>query len=221
MTKWRDLQSLSMLYGDRLFEVEHSEDPDATFVEASYSRTHVPLAAVIAYLSLPRKARRKVGRVYLAQTDLFDAIPELKEDLPTPELFGTDLELYRTAAWLGASDTITPIHRDPYHNLFCQVVGRKNFIIFAPGAAPRLHLFSDPTRRNTSQIDNLEDPRWGLADVPSYQGAVDEGDALYLPKGWFHRVEAEPFDGKQRQSKDEGNSTAGKEWTWSVSFWFV
>lgn len=106
--------------------------------------------------------------------------------------------------WIGPADTFTPIHKDPYHNLFVQVVGSKRVHLFPPSTAPDLHLSQSGTQTNTSVVPSedylLRDGGQG-SDASQYPGlaralehpsashaVLHPGDALYIPRGWFHCV---------------------------------
>ncbi|KAJ9079749.1 Lysine-specific demethylase 8 [Entomophthora muscae] len=83
----------------------------------------------------------KIG--YLAQHDIFRQFPHLQNDVYIPDYCfvipptvcasvnqaTSDPEVLRHG-WLGPGKTKTPLHCDPYHNLFAQVVGTKSFILF-------------------------------------------------------------------------------------------
>jgi lysine-specific demethylase 8 len=50
-------------------------------------------------------------------------IPELNQQAPCLDLAvsgGPKGQFWRRNVWIGPSGTFSPIHRDPYHNLYCQ-----------------------------------------------------------------------------------------------------
>lgn len=60
-------------------------------------------------------------QLYLAQRDVGQVLPDLAAALPTaPPFPGVSERLHQRSIWLGCRGTQTPLHRDPYHNLFCQ-----------------------------------------------------------------------------------------------------
>ena len=90
--------------------------------------------------------------------------------------------------WLGPRGTLTPWHHDLTNNLLVQVLGRKRVRMAPPWAfgrmKNRLHCFSD----------------WGNEALPAGVGDADRppvlevvigpGEAIFLPVGWWHQVEA-------------------------------
>ncbi|KAJ5614673.1 hypothetical protein N7528_008327 [Penicillium herquei] len=120
--------------------------------------------------------------------------------------------------WIGPEWTVTPLHHDPYHNAFCQIVGSKYIRLYSPHSpADKIHprglelfeelLDEDPERSprwidmsNTSLV-NIEDietspaeaEEWenlwpGFQDLEYLDTVLEEGDCLYIPIGWWHYV---------------------------------
>lgn len=88
--------------------------------------------------------------------------------------------------WFGPKGTLTPLHHDLTNNLLVQVVGRKRTLLVPPWELPRMrnrqHCFSDIC---------LQELTAGGPDVPPYiECEIGPGDALFLPIGWWHHVEA-------------------------------
>ncbi|KAF5027470.1 hypothetical protein F66182_431 [Fusarium sp. NRRL 66182] len=87
---------------------------------------------------------------YLAQHNLFQQIPSLRNDICIPDFCWVDVPPHPTTpslnqppvdmpqlnAWFGPARTITPLHTDGYHNLLCQVVGTKYIRLYPPSATP-------------------------------------------------------------------------------------
>lgn len=92
-------------------------------------------------------------RLYLAQTDLSEALPELAECVPgEPPFTEAAGRVYQRSVWLGPRGTVTPLHRDPYFNLLCQVEGVKHVRLYATEHAQALLPYPAPVLRNTSQV---------------------------------------------------------------------
>ena len=154
---------------------------------------------------------------YLAQHDLFAQVPSLRQDISIPDYCYTDppspeqgtplsfkppmpkLEEPLLNAWFGPAGTVSPLHTDPYHNILCQVVGRKYVRLYSPFETPRLYPRSSNDgavdMSNTSQV-NAESIGNELGDFPLFQEAnyvetvLEPGEALYIPIGWWHYVRA-------------------------------
>ncbi|KAF4447915.1 hypothetical protein F53441_8617 [Fusarium austroafricanum] len=85
---------------------------------------------------------------YLAQHNLFQQIPSLRNDICIPDFCWVDVpphpitpslnqhpvDVPQLNAWFGPARTITPLHTDGYHNLLCQVVGTKYLRLYPPCA---------------------------------------------------------------------------------------
>ncbi|KAL8642477.1 MAG: hypothetical protein Q9228_000827 [Teloschistes exilis] len=167
------------------------------------------------YLMLRTADSSEMG--YLAQHDLFSQIPALRNDIAIPDYCYTtpppsnfpgsatgsrlplpQLEEPLLNAWFGPAGTISPLHTDPYHNILCQVVGKKYVRLYSPDETPKLYSKGVENAgidmSNTSEVD-VEASRDTLdADFPLFRQAtyveaiLNEGECLYIPVGWWHYV---------------------------------
>ena len=153
---------------------------------------------------------------YLAQHDLFAQIPSLRNDISIPDYCYTTppppapetplgnkapqpkLEEPLLNAWFGPAGTISPLHTDPYHNILCQVVGKKYVRLYNPAETPKLYPKGveggGVDMSNTSEVDVEADPEQQSVVFPLFSTAryvetiLSEGECLYIPVGWWHYV---------------------------------
>lgn len=163
-----------------------------------------------AFAKLCKEAERRPvpkaglsGGGYLAQHALFEQLPELEADILTPDLALCGQGSLLRQVFFGPRGTVTPVHSDPYENIFCQVVGAKYLRLFAPAEASRLAPREDgELMQNNSRIepaDLLEGEKNGaytdgpfhkLTEASFLDVVLHPGDLLYLPRGWWHYVKS-------------------------------
>ncbi|EPS36344.1 hypothetical protein H072_10134 [Dactylellina haptotyla CBS 200.50] len=129
---------------------------------------------------------------YLAQHNLLTQIPSLRNDICIPEYINyirsasTEGEGFGLAddeedpnqevkttinAWLGPANTVTPLHTDNYHNIFCQVVGRKYVRLYPP------------------------DAKDAMSPMGKDEKGVDMGNTSSVPVGWVENGNYSPRNG--------------------------
>ena len=105
--------------------------------------------------------------------------------------------------WIGNSHSTTALHRDNYENIYCQILGSKEFVLLPPveTACVNEQFLPGATYSNTMEV-TLDDP---LVQVPCaiwdpdkpHENATEfshlsrpirvtagPGDMLYLPACW-------------------------------------
>ena len=159
---------------------------------------------------------KRNGIGYLAQHDLFSQIPSLRNDISIPDYCYTDppppapgtplaekeapakMDEPLLNAWFGPAGTVSPLHTDPYHNILCQVVGKKYVRLYSPSESGKLYPKGvegcGVDMSNTSEVDieageGTLDEKFPLFREAEYvETILKEGECLYIPVGWWHYV---------------------------------
>lgn len=177
----------------------------------SFRQFHAPLSLFLDWMRTAETTPQST-RLYLAQCQLLDLPPVLREDFPTPELVAhaDKGDVYDTNVWIGHPPTYTPLHRDPNPNLFVQLAGEKVVRLLAPAdgqavfGAVRRQLGRSGSReaaafRGEEMMQGkerilLDEMVWGTpvsagsdAGV-GFEARLGAGDGLFIPKGWWHSI---------------------------------
>jgi hypothetical protein len=94
--------------------------------------------------------------------------------------------------WLGGR-VRTQIHHDRDHNLACVIAGRRRFVLFPPEQVANLYIGPIDNPPPLSIVD-LETPdfsrfpRLEEALATAQAAELGSGDALYIPRHWWHHV---------------------------------
>ena len=176
--------------------------PDYCYLEAPPPDPGTPVA-------LSKAKSQKTSHptmIPAAELDIGTSAPEDAENIPEVQ----------ANIWFGPPWTISPLHHDPYHNILCQVVGKKYVRLYSPHVSSKLYRRSDKEpaphlegknksgsaatidMSNTSSIDVAAmelspDEDWdveypGISEVPYVECVLEAGQALYIPVGWWHYV---------------------------------
>jgi len=104
--------------------------------------------------------------------------------------------------WIGNASTIA-CHYDRFDNLACVIAGERRFTLYPPDAIGDLYIGPiDHTMAGqpvslaaTAGANDSRYPRFVAAQARALTVTLHPGDALYLPKLWWHQVEATaPFN---------------------------
>jgi len=198
-----DLQTGYLAQHDLLKQIPslHSAiaTPDYCYLEAPPPEAGTPVA---------------LGKAKSQKTSHPTLLPTANKRLDEGDTEGT-LDV-QSNIWFGPSWTISPLHHDPYHNILCQVVGKKYIRLYSPHVSSKLYPRSctEPAPHlkettgteaaatidmsNTSSIDVAvmelsPDEDWdatypGISEVPYVECVLEAGQALYIPVGWWHYV---------------------------------
>ncbi|XP_034951121.1 bifunctional peptidase and arginyl-hydroxylase JMJD5 [Chelonus insularis] len=187
LTLWKDPNYLIKVAGTRTVPIEIG----SSYTEEDWSQQ---LLTLKDFIQLHVKGTpEKVG--YLAQHQLFEQIPDLKEDFSIPDYccFGdnADNAPVDINAWFGPKGTISPLHCDPRDNLLCQVFGCKKIILYHPNDREYLYPYATRLLCNTAGVDPLNPD---YEKFPKFKNAkgfmcyLEPGEMLYIPPGWWHHV---------------------------------
>jgi hypothetical protein len=160
---------------------------------------------------LVRKDKHDIG--YLAQHDLLSQIPALRQDVYIPDYCFTSAPPHSSKSpgktmpklkdpllntWFGPAGTVSPLHTDPYHNILCQVVGKKYIRLYSPEESAKLYPMGVEgdgiDMSNTSDVDlegeEIErDKKFPLfRDAAYVETILVAGECFYIPEGWWHYV---------------------------------
>lgn len=97
--------------------------------------------------------------------------------------------------WISGADLTVGLHFDPAENLNIQLRGRKRFTLHPPGIG---RFYPMPMFSQSGHVSRVfrEGPTLDAARFPRFDPSssievmLEEGDILYLPTYWWHRVES-------------------------------
>ncbi|KAH7319702.1 hypothetical protein B0I35DRAFT_450812 [Stachybotrys elegans] len=186
----------------------------------AFFQLHAPLrllAQAIEFNAQAVAVGSQPVQVYIAQSSISDLPEPLQNDLPAPEFVrrAGKGDVYNSSVWLGTEPTYTPLHRDPNPNLFSQLCNSKIVRLLPPALGERLffEVQSQIRQQASSRIRTTEmmegkerevlrhavwDPEVQLNEL--YEAELADGDALFIPKGWWHSVKSKTSDGKLNAS---------------------
>jgi hypothetical protein len=186
LTRW-SLDHFAAVAGDSVVEaqVERERSPDYELAKDNHRRL-VRFAELLDWLRKDEASNDIYLTAYNSGTNAA-ALSPLWDDMAPIGLLDTARER-DGFFWLGPKGTLTPWHHDLTNNLLVQVMGRKRVRMAPPWAFERMknsrHCFSD----------------WGNDALPAGPGDADTppiletiigpGEAIFLPVGWWHQVEA-------------------------------
>ena len=141
--------------------------------------------------------------IYTSATTVEENFPQIGTE-NTLDILGKHLgdQPLKPFLWLGNAVT-TPTHYDNLDGINCMIAGAKRFTFFPPEQFPNLYIgpldFS-PIGQSISLVNvaapDLERyPRFAQALAAAETVVVEPGDAVFIPRLWWHHVESlEPLN---------------------------
>lgn len=136
--------------------------------------------------------------VYVGSLPCEVYLPGLAADNPAPML-PTNVN---PRVWIGNASYVS-CHYDTFDNFACVVAGRRRFTLYPPDAISSLYVGPIDYTMAGQPVSLADGSEPGDPRFPAFEAVRDRaikvdlgpGDALYLPKLWWHRVEATaPFN---------------------------
>ncbi len=163
----------------------------------NFDRRRMPLSAALD-LMLSNLDRPGAASIYAGSLPVQDYLPGFAAENPMPLVPASAAP----RIWLGHASNVST-HYDTVDNLACVVAGRRRFTLYAPELIESLYVGPiDNTMAGqpvslaaSSPADSAKYPRFAEIRDQALVAELEAGDALYLPKLWWHQVEAlSPFN---------------------------
>jgi hypothetical protein len=137
--------------------------------------------------------------VYVGSIHIDDFLPGLSAENAMPLLPANAAP----RIWLGHASNVS-CHYDAFENLACVIAGKRHFTLYPPELIGDLYVGPiDNTMAGqpvslaaSSPRDDAKYPRFAAVRDQALVAELQAGDALFLPKLWWHQVEGTaPFNG--------------------------
>lgn len=171
----------------------YAEDFNGFNFERRRMRLGEALAAIVSGLD-----RTGSESIYVGSVPADDFLPGYASQNPMPLLPGA----VGPRLWLGHASNVS-CHYDALDNLACVAAGSRRFTLYAPELIDRLYvgpidntMAGQPVSLAASSAPDAQRfPLFEQVRGRALKAELQPGDALYLPKLWWHQIEATaPFN---------------------------
>jgi hypothetical protein len=137
----------------------------------------------------------KADKLYLGEWHILKVFPHLRKDFAIQELW-PGCRLSWEYVFIGPAQTVTGFHFDFPNNWLCQVRGTKEFLLFAPDQNKYMcksKKYAWGSTLSDIDVSRLPSQPYESAQFAQAHGTyarVEAGDALFIPKGYWHSVVA-------------------------------
>merc|ERR1719309_516732 len=122
---------------------------------------------------------------------LEEDFPSIASDFILPDIIPID-KIFSSVLRISSMGVRVWTHYDVMDNIYCQVVGHKQSVLWPPSEADKLYLVGDKSRVVDIENPDLEQfPLFPLAK--QYKAELEPGDILFIPALWFHNMLARDF----------------------------
>lgn len=179
---------LAAMYGDVPVDVWCSFEGDPHAAPAAerkepYRLANVPFREAARWIAGAEPADRQF---YVPQESVAK-FPRLRDEITYGKTLGQDAKAH---LWFGTANTVGRLHADPSPNMFAQVHGRKEFLLFPPEQVRSLYPRQGMKHRRSLVNPVCPDleayPRF--AEATPIVVTLDAGEVLFLPSFWWHHV---------------------------------
>lgn len=161
----------------------------------NFRRAQMPLGAALAIM-IDELDRPGGESLYVGSVPVPDYLPGFQVENAMP------LVSAPARIWLGHASDISA-HYDTVDNLACVVAGKRRFTLYPPELVGKLYpgpidhtMAGQPVALAAAAEDDRRFPLFAEAREQALVAELEPGDALYLPKLWWHRVQSlAPFNG--------------------------
>ena len=126
---------------------------------------------------------------YLTMFHLFKAFPNLRKHVEYKDIKKNSIYL-NLLSWIGPKGAFTGFHCDWSQNINISIKGKKLWYLVSPEYNDNMYPLKKFERGSTlSPVDirNLDENKFPLFKKAKVMKViVEEGDAIYIPKGWWH-----------------------------------
>lgn len=142
------------------------------------------------------KLNGSVVKTYLALFDIFEQLPELKNDTDF-SVFTKYTKVNYVYGWIGPAGTVTGLHSDSVNNLLAQLEGKKIVLLAMPKYTKDIYVskkFDLAAKVSSVDINNYDEGKHPkFKNIPFYSVVLEPGDVLFIPRGWWHYVKSLDF----------------------------